>query len=93
MSHRFIIYRKTLDSAQVPIPAMRKIGLNCIEPANRVSLTLFAQCHAMTSSALPQANADLISDYRINPESPFFRFSPEIKETILQNALKYSSVV
>lgn len=45
MSYRPTIYRNTLDSAQAIILAMRKIGLDCIEPINRVSLTLF-QCRA-----------------------------------------------
>lgn len=81
MSYRPTIYRNTLDSAQAIVLAMRKIGLDCVEPSNRVSLTSFAWCRARTSSVPPQANADLIFDYRIDP-SPSFEFSPDIARAI-----------
>lgn len=36
MTYRPTIYRNTLDSAQAIVLAMRKIGLDCIDPTNRV---------------------------------------------------------
>ena len=36
MTYRPTIYRNTLDSAQAIVLAMRKIGLDCVDPNNRV---------------------------------------------------------
>ena len=38
MTYRPTIYRNTLDSAQAIVLAMRKIGLDCVDPNNRVRL-------------------------------------------------------
>ncbi|KAG8220568.1 guanine nucleotide binding protein, alpha subunit [Butyriboletus roseoflavus] len=37
MTYRPTIYRNTLDSAQAIVLAMRKIGLDCVDPNNRVN--------------------------------------------------------
>lgn len=39
MTYRMTIYRNLVDSAQAIILAMRKIGLDCETPSNRVSLS------------------------------------------------------
>ena len=36
MTYRPTIYRNTLDSAQAIVLAMRKFGLDCVDPNNRV---------------------------------------------------------
>ena len=41
MTYRPTIYRNTLDSAQTIVLAMRKIGLDCIDPNNRVRFNSF----------------------------------------------------
>ena len=98
MSYRPTIYRNTLDSAQAIVLAMLKFGLDCLEPRNRVSLAPFTRCRVRTSSMPPQANADLIFNYRIN-SSPSFGFSPEIahaihelwKDPIIPHVMDHSS--
>ncbi|KAG9308579.1 heterotrimeric G protein alpha subunit [Chiua virens] len=37
MTHRPTIYRNTLDSAQAIVLAMRKLGLDCVHPHNRLN--------------------------------------------------------
>jgi hypothetical protein len=37
LTYRPIIYKNVLDSAQAIVLAMRKIGVDCVVPANRVS--------------------------------------------------------
>jgi guanine nucleotide-binding protein G(i) subunit alpha len=41
LSYRPIIYKNVVDSAQAIVLAMRKIGVDCLLPENRVSAVLF----------------------------------------------------
>ena len=82
LTFRQTIYKNLLESAHHILLAMRKIGVDCVDATNRVSLlpsTAGLKAHAN----FPQANADRIMDYEIVPSSTFY-FSEEMAQAIFQ---------
>ena len=85
MTYRTTIYRNLLESAHHILLAMRKIGVDCVNPSNRVS---FAACShrpipSVTHPIRAQANADRILDYEVLPSATFY-FAEDLAQAIYQ---------
>lgn len=86
ITFRTTIYRNLLESAHHILLAMRKIGVDCVNPQNRVSAMMTHSCLARLSICLaddvfPQANADRILDYEVLPSATYY-FSEEMAQAI-----------
>jgi guanine nucleotide-binding protein G(i) subunit alpha len=97
LSYKPVIFKNVVDSAQAIVLAMRKIGVDCLLPENRVRLTHFFLSIFRLLIA-QQPNCDRIIDYRVE-NSPNFVFSESIasaihnlwKDPIIPKVLDHSS--
>ena len=78
MTYRPTIYRNTLDSAQAIVLAMRKIGLDCAEPSNRVRLIPSTSISTRTSLRHPRPTqtVSLTTELTLHPALSFLLKSP-----------------